>query len=854
MAKTAKFLLGVLSVGALVATGLGAWVINGTYTPTTDDITPEVVTETSYRSFNIVATRDDSSETFVFDAPVEMGGNEHLSIDYTVKAEGVGGFEPYGFDWSKVATQYQPTLKVELKAYEGETELSSTDPFFDYVKLPKAQTFTYTDWLTEEYKETGKPVTVSVDWSDKLGDNPQVVWDKLTREEQETNFAALEEALSGVTFKAIFSASNEEITPVEEVTGDVKLEPTDEVALANSYLEVANTNEDGKILAGEQDITLSVADGYVLSGDLNVTIDGNSTNTIKLRKVEPSQAKNPELTYSNVYTGTYKFEANKTYTFDWKVAEDVPPVVEVESITLNKTELTLDIGGSETLNATVLPDTATDKTVTWESSNKEVATVEDGVVTAVGAGQAIITAKAGEQTATCVVTVNEPATVEYLTIDQVKETANDGDWVTVKGEVVATIGNSAYIADNTNGLYIYNFLDLKPNWTIGKEYLIHGQVDVYNGLFQVSGFKTTGSDEISITELDDDTITPMTPIEIDEEGFKALKDSDAGKMYTFTAEYVSGTPSQGSAISTKWKIGNTDVILRTDGNDKNEITTELEKGALYKVTTPLSWYKGAQFSFLGDGTKLEKIEITLESIELTATATEINVGDTTRLNAELLPTGATGDVVYEITEGNEFATLEGNVLTGTAEGTVKVVAKVGDITSNVVTITINPAPTDEKEAVYSFSKMEVLNGDTWKGTAALSISEAIEVLNNGAQSEEDKVISSVTTATNVYNDSNFEKSPVKFSTGSRGGVLTFETTVDVTEITIEAIVWGSDSAFYNVLDANSSVAGTHTFESAGLETETFNFTEPTHTITIEAGTNDGCRFAICGLTFTYTAE
>ena len=854
MAKTAKFLLGVLSVGALVATGLGAWVINGTYTPTTDDITPEVVTETSYRSFKIVATRKDSSETFVFDAPVEMGGNEHLSIDYTVKAEGVDGFEPYGFDWGKVATQYQPTLKVELKAYEGETELSSTDPFFDYVKLPKAQTFTYTDWLTEEYKDTGKGVTVSVDWSDKLGANPQVVWDKLTREEQETNFAALEEALSGVTFKAFFSASNEETTPVEEVTGDVKLEPTDEVALANSYLEVANTNEDGKILAGEQDITLSVADGYVLSGDLNVTIDGNSTDTIKLRKAEPSQAKNPELTYSNVYTGTYTFEANKTYTFDWKVAEDVPPVVEVESITLNKTELTLEIGGSETLNATVLPDTATDKTVTWETSNDKVATVEDGLVTAVGAGKATITAKAGDQTATCVVTVNESATVEYLTIDQVKETAEKGDWVTVKGEVVATIGNSAYISDNTNGLYIYNFLDLKPNWTIGKEYLIHGQVDVYNGLFQVKGYNTTGSDEISITELDDDTITPMTPIEIDEEGFKALKDSDAGKMYTFTAEYVSGTPSQGNNVDTSWKIGNTDVTLRTDRYDENEITTELEKGALYKVTTPLSWYNGARFSFLGDGTKLEKIEITLESINLTATATEINVGDTTNLNADLLPAGATGDVVYEITEGNEFATLEGNVLTGTAEGTVKVVAKVGDITSNEVTITINPAPVGERKAVYSFSKMEVLNGNTWKGSADLSISEAIEVLNNGAQSEEDKVISSVTTATNVYNDSSFEKSPVKFSTGSKGGVLTFETTIDVTEITIEAMMWGGDSAFYNVLDANSNVAGTYEFVSEGMETETFKFTEPTRTITIQAGKASKCRFAICGLTFTYTAE
>ena len=424
--------------------------------------------------------------------------------------------------------------------------------------------------------------------------------------------------------------------------------------------------------------------------------------------------------------------------------------------------------------------------------------------------------------------------------------------VTVKGEVVATIGNSAYIADNTNGLYIYNFLDLKPNWTIGKEYLIHGQVNVYNGLIQVKGYGTTGTDKISITELDDDTITPMTPIEIDEEGFKALKDSDAGKMYTFTAEYVSGTPSQGSNVNTYWKIGNTDVTLRTDRYDENEITTELEKGALYKVTTPLSWFNGAQFSFLGDGTKLEKIEITLESINLTATATEINVGDTTNLNADLLPAGATGDVVYEITEGNEFATLEGNVLTGTAEGTVKVVAKVGDITSNVVTITINPAPTDVKKAVYSFDEMEDLTNDSWTENETLTTENGTDILNKGAQSE--KVISGVTTATKVYYSLSFEKSGVKFSSGSEAGVLTFETTVDITEITIKAMKWDNDSAYYNVLDANSNIAGTYTFKSTGMEPETFKFTEPTRTITIQAGKASKCRFAIYGLTFTYRAE
>ena len=66
-------------------------------------------------------------------------------------------------------------------------------------------------------------------------------------------------------------------------------------------------------------------------------------------------------------------------------------------------------GKTVTLTAKVQPDNATDKTVTWTSSNKAIATVADGVVTGVAAGQAVITAKAGDKEATCTVTVKRPA-------------------------------------------------------------------------------------------------------------------------------------------------------------------------------------------------------------------------------------------------------------------------------------------------------------------------------------------------------------------------------------------------------------------------------------------------------------
>ena len=89
------------------------------------------------------------------------------------------------------------------------------------------------------------------------------------------------------------------------------------------------------------------------------------------------------------------------------VIEHAPEVIEVTSVSLNKTSLTLEIGESETLTATVMPSNATDKSVTWTSSDQAVATVANGKITAVGSGTAMITATTSNgKTAICTVTVN----------------------------------------------------------------------------------------------------------------------------------------------------------------------------------------------------------------------------------------------------------------------------------------------------------------------------------------------------------------------------------------------------------------------------------------------------------------
>ena len=108
-------------------------------------------------------------------------------------------------------------------------------------------------------------------------------------------------------------------------------------------------------------------------------------------------------------------------------------VVAVESVTLNKSSLELTEGETATLTATVKPDNASDKTVTWSSDKTSVASVDaNGKITAVAEGTATITAKAGDKTATCTVTVkNDVVAVESITLNITSLILNEGETITL---------------------------------------------------------------------------------------------------------------------------------------------------------------------------------------------------------------------------------------------------------------------------------------------------------------------------------------------------------------------------------------------------------------------------------------
>lgn len=92
-----------------------------------------------------------------------------------------------------------------------------------------------------------------------------------------------------------------------------------------------------------------------------------------------------------------------SYTATCEVTVAVP----VTGVSLDKATMSLTAGSTGTLTATITPENATNKNLTWTSDNEAVVAVSDGVVSAVAAGTANITVTTadGDKTATCVVTV-----------------------------------------------------------------------------------------------------------------------------------------------------------------------------------------------------------------------------------------------------------------------------------------------------------------------------------------------------------------------------------------------------------------------------------------------------------------
>ena len=203
--------------------------------------------------------------------------------------------------------------------------------------------------------------------------------------------------------------------------------------------------------------------------------------------------------------------------------------VKVMSVKLNKESLTLGVGETETLIATVLPENATIKEVYWTSSNPTVATVTNGLVTPISVGTAkiIVTTLEGNKTATCeleVYKIEEPVMVfveggtfimgciegecesNELPTHQVtvssfymgKYEITQKEWEGVMGNNPSSIKGDNLPVENVSWNDIQEFI-FRLNAVTGKKYRLPTEAEweyAARGGNQSNGFKYSGSNNL----------------------------------------------------------------------------------------------------------------------------------------------------------------------------------------------------------------------------------------------------------------------------------------------------------------------------------------------------------------------
>ena len=138
-------------------------------------------------------------------------------------------------------------------------------------------------------------------------------------------------------------------------------------------------------------------DGLVVTAKFDDNTTSNVTNSLTWSKLNVGDTS---------VTGTYTFDGvTKSITVPNITVNE--KIIHVTGVTLNKNNLQLEIGSTGTLTPTIAPSDATNKNVSWKSSNSSIASVNNGVVTAIAAGSVTITVTTedGGHTATCNITV-----------------------------------------------------------------------------------------------------------------------------------------------------------------------------------------------------------------------------------------------------------------------------------------------------------------------------------------------------------------------------------------------------------------------------------------------------------------
>ena len=564
-----------------------------------------------------------------------------------------------------------------------------------------------------------------------------------------------------------FNAETNEVTVTANIAEAIKNYDSD-VQFTGfkliAMVQTADAEDTIKLWIGE----LVPATGVALNEDA-ITLEKDDTFTLKAT-VSPDNSSDEvvwsssDKTVATVEDGVVTAVGKGTTTITAKAGDfsaecEVTVTISASAVTLNKTTLALVKDETFTLEATVDPSNSTDKVV-WKSSDETIATVEDGVVTAVATGETTITATAGKATATCIVKVTNPVkkitldqdslfllvdgtakltatvtpadadekTVTWTTSDETVATVEDGV-VTAVGKGTATITAKAgdktatcevTVAAPAKNIYIEDITIL-----VGDEKTVVITVDPEGA--NISNIKYASSDE-SIFTVTDGKIkgvskgTATLTVTAANQGQQKLT---AECTITVTEEAIAATEIKLSDTAVELEVDGTKPLTATltpaDSTDKITWTSSDETVVSVDETGKITALKVGEATITAKANETVSAQckvtvvaktIAVDSISLDKTTANLNKGDTLELTATVKPDDATDKTVTWASSDEKVVTVdEKGVVTAIGAGKAVVTAKAGSKTATceiTVTVPVASVTLNKNELTLEKDGSEVL--------------------------------------------------------------------------------------------------------------------------------------------------
>jgi len=357
-----------------------------------------------------------------------------------------------------------------------------------------------------------------------------------------------------------------------------------------------------------------------------------------------------------------------------------PGIVAVTGVTLNKSSLSLVVGGSESLTATVAPSNATNKAVSWKSSDAAVATVDNsGKVTAVKAGSATITVTTsdGSKTATCSVTVTAKAvSVTGVSLD--------------KSSLNLKVGESQAITAKVSP---DNASDKKVTWSSSDSKVAtvddNGKVSAVAPGTAVITVKTSDGGKTATCSVTVEAIS-VEGVSVEPKTLE-LKEGQTGDLKAVI------TPSNAANKEVTWRSGS-ESIATVDQTGK---VTAVKEGQV-KI-----------YAKSADGGKEAYCDVTvkaddsLKGIAFSVNQLNISAGQTTNIEVVYTPANAADKSLTWSSSNTSVATVSSNgEVTGVAAGetTITATSNEGGFEATCRVIVSEPMPTgvywSEGDAIF----------------------------------------------------------------------------------------------------------------------------------------------------------